>query len=86
VRQDPLELDQGPGTGLLHPGDPACRSETDGDRHGFLVVQQQGRELGADAEPVVPARTSNRLHRIVQLTQPVDVVADGAGADLEPPG
>ena len=41
---------------------------------------------GADAEPVVSAGTANRLDRIVQLPEALDVLAYSSPADLEPIG
>ena len=86
VRQDRLELGQGASTGLLDPGDPGRRRKPDGDGHRLLVVEQQRRQLGPDAEPVVPIPTAYGVHRVVEPAQPVDVVADRPGTHVEPRG
>ena len=61
----------------------AVRSPT-ANGHRFVVVEQQRRQRGrrraGSRRPRPPC-----LYRIAELAQPVDVVADGAGGDLQPP-
>ena len=52
-------------------------------RDRLVLLQQQGRELGADAEPVVTPRPAHRLDRVAERPQPVDVLADRAVAHVE---
>ena len=65
---------------------PAGRAQADRDRDGLVVVEQQRRHRLArrPAGSRRPRRAG--LHRIAELTQPVDVVADGAGGHAEPRG
>ena len=83
VGQDRLQLGQRAGTGLLDAGDPGRRGEADGDGHRLLVVEQQRRQLGADAEPVVPVPAAYGIDRIVESAQPLDVVAYRPRSDAE---
>ena len=64
---------------------PAAVRSADRDRDGLVVVEQQRRQRGAGAEPVAAGRGRGvASHRIAEFAQPVDVVADGPGAHLEP--
>ena len=67
VRQHLLQLGQRSGAGLLDPGDPGGRAQTHRHRDRLLVVQQQRRQLGTDSQPVVAARTADRLDGIAEL-------------------
>jgi hypothetical protein len=71
---------------VLDPGDPGRRRQPDGDGHRLLVIEQQRRQFGPDAESVMPIPTAYRVHGVVEPAQPVDVVAYRPGADLEPSG
>jgi len=87
-RQDLFELDQRAHRGLLDPGHRRAGGgeEADGDRDRLLVVQQQRRHGRAGAQPVPARRTGQRLDRVAQLAQAVDVAPDRAPGDREPVG
>jgi hypothetical protein len=84
VGQDRLELGKRAGTGLFDAGNSGGCGETDGDRHRLLVVEQQRRQLGADAELVVPVPAAYGIDRIVEAAQPLYVIAHRPRADPEP--
>jgi hypothetical protein len=60
--------------------------QADGHGHRLLIVQQQRRQGGTDAEPVTAHGPRRRVHRVAQVTQPADVAAHGPQADAEPLG
>jgi hypothetical protein len=72
--------------GLLGAADRAGgrQVQRDGDGHGGLVVQQQGRQVGARAEHVAAGRTGCGVHSVAELAQPLHVAAHRAGGDPEP--
>jgi hypothetical protein len=86
--QRPLQLDQGAQRRLLDPGDGAgggrAQAQPDGD--GLVVVEQQRRHGRPRGQPVAARDARARLHPVAQHAQPLDVVADGAGGDVEPVG
>jgi hypothetical protein len=87
-RQHVLELGQRAHGGLLDAADAAARrrAQPDGHGDGLVVVEQQGWERGPGAEPVAAGAPRRRLDGVTQLAQPFHVVADGAGAHVEPAG
>ena len=86
--QDLLELDESPNGGLLNPGDgrAGCGTEADRDRDRLVVVEEQRRHGGAGSKPVAAGRTAERLDRVSELAQPVDVATDRPPRYLEPVG
>ena len=61
-------------------------AQPDRDRDRLVLLEQQRRQLGADAEPVAAARAADGVDRVAEPAQPVDVVADGPVGDAEPLG
>ncbi|GAA2561980.1 hypothetical protein GCM10010423_76000 [Streptomyces levis] len=88
VGQHLLQFGQGPYRGLADALDALAGGGAQADRHGdgLVVVEEQRRELGAGAQLVAAARARAGVDRVAQLAQPVDVPAQGAGADAEPAG
>ena len=84
VGQHLLQLGQRPGAGLLEAGHPRGGPQADGDGHGLLVVEQQRRQLRADAEAVAAAGAADGVDRVAELPQPGHVLADRAVGDVEP--
>ncbi len=60
--------------------------QADRHRHCLLVVQQQRRQGGADAEPVAASGAGYCVHRVAQVPEPVDIPTHGAQADAESAG
>jgi hypothetical protein len=87
-RQDLLELHQRAHGGLLDPGHRcACGgAQPDRDRDRLLVVEQQRRHRAPGAQPVPAGGSGQRLDRIAELAQALDVTPDRAAGDLEPVG
>ncbi|GEC06663.1 hypothetical protein SSP24_43180 [Streptomyces spinoverrucosus] len=85
VRQHLLQLGERPDGGLADALDalPGGRAQTDGDRDGLVVVQQQRRQLGARTQLVAAARAGAGVDRVAQLAQPVDVPAHSTRGDTE---
>ena len=85
--QDLLELDQRAHRGLLDAGHRRAggRAQPDRDRDGLVVVEQQRRHRRAGVQPVAAGRPGERVHRVAEVAQPLDVAADRAAADLEAP-
>ncbi len=79
VREHLFQLRQGPHRGLLDALHRVARrrAQPDGDGHRLVVVQQQGRQPGADAQPVAAGRSGGGVHGIAQRPQPVDVAPHG---------
>ncbi|GHA60926.1 hypothetical protein GCM10010303_85670 [Streptomyces purpurascens] len=88
VRQHLFQLGEGPYRGLADALDalPGGRAQPDRHGHGLVVVQQQRRQFGAGAQLVAAARAGAGVDRVAECAQPVDVTAQGAGADAEPLG
>ena len=84
VGQHLLQLGEGAGAGLLHAGDARGRAQPDGDRHGLLVVEEQGRQLRADAEAVAAAGSADGVDGVAELPEPGHVVADRSVGHAEP--
>ena len=55
---------------------PRRRPQADGDRDRLVVVEQQRRHRGAGAQPVAAGRPGQRLDRVAELAQALDVAAD----------
>ena len=74
--------------GLLHALHRAGRRRTqaDRDRDRLLVLEQQRRQRPARAQLVAAGDPADGVDLVAELAQPVDVAAQGAGADLEPVG
>ncbi len=87
-RQHLLQLRQRAQRRLLDPGHrPTGRgAQADRDRHRLLVVEQQRRHGRPGLQAIAPDRAARGVDRIAQRAQPLDVVADGPRADLEPAG
>ena len=85
-RQDLLELDEGADRGLLDAGHgrPSGRAQPDRDRDRLVVVEQQRRHRGAGAKPVAAGRSAQRLDRIAEGAQALDVAPDRPPGHLEP--
>ena len=60
--------------------------QADRYRHRLVVIEQQRRQGGADTEPVAARDARRRVHRVAQVSQPVDVPAHRPQADAEPAG
>ena len=80
-RQHLLELGGGPERRLLDAGHGPGRRGPQADRHrdGLLVVEEQGWQGRADPQAIAPGDPGLRIHRIAQVAQPRDVLADRAG-------
>ena len=87
-RQDLLELDQRAHRGLLDAGHRRARggAQADRDRDRLVVVEQQRRHRGAGAKPVAAGRAGQRLDRVAEVAQPLDVAPDRPAGHLEPVG
>jgi hypothetical protein len=85
-RQHLLELHQGPDRRLLDAGHRRAGggAEPHGDGDHLVVVEQQGRHGRTGAQAIAARRTRERLDRIAELAQPLDVAADRSRRDLEP--
>jgi len=53
------------------------------ERHGLLVVDDQGRQHGAGGERVPALDPGRGVDRVAELAQPVDVTSQRPGRDLE---
>ncbi len=86
--QDLFQFGEGPDGGLTDALDALAGGRTQSDRHGhgLVVVQEQRRQLGARAQLVATARARAGVDRVAESAEPVDVPAQGAGADAEPLG
>ena len=84
-RQHLLELGQSAQRGLLDAGHAAAGRGAQADRHGdrLVVVEQQRRQVCARPEPVAAGRAGRGVDGIAEPAQAIDVVAHGAGRDLE---
>jgi hypothetical protein len=80
-----LELDQRADGGLLDPGHRRAGrgAQADRDGDGLVVVQEQRRHRGSGVQPVAAGRPGQRVDRIAELAQALDVAADGAPRDLQ---
>ena len=58
----------------------------DGDGDRLVRVEQQRREPTARAQPVTPVGAVQRVDRIAELAQALDVAPQGAGTDCEAVG
>ena len=58
-------------------------AEADRDRHCFVVVEQQGREVRAGRQPVAAGNPRRGVDRVAELAEPLDVSPQRTGADLE---
>jgi hypothetical protein len=87
-RQHLLELDERADRRLLDAGDrrPCGRAEPHRDGDGLLLVEQQRRHRGTCAQPVAARRAGQRLDRVPERAQAVDVAPHGPRRDLEPLG
>ncbi|GGV68551.1 hypothetical protein GCM10010228_23130 [Streptomyces massasporeus] len=88
VRQHLLQLGEGAYRGLADAVDALSGGGAQSDRHGdgLVVVQEQRRQFGSGAELVAAAGAGAGVDRVAEFAQPVDVPAQGAGADAEPAG
>ncbi len=84
-RQALLHLGQRTQRRLLDAGQPGSGRvpESHDEGHRLLAVEQQGRQLGPDAQPVPAAETRARLDRVTQRPQSVHVAAYGPLGHLE---
>jgi len=60
--------------------------QADNQGDGLLVLDQQRWQRRAGGQLVAAAGAALGLDRVTQLTQPVDVPAQGARRNLQPPG
>ena len=69
--------------GVLHPVDRRARrgAQADGNGDGFVVVEQERREVGAGGEAVPAGRTGGGVDRVAEVPEAVDVTPQRAGAD-----
>ena len=83
-----LELDERAHGGLLDAGDRCARgrAQADGDRDRLLVVEQQRRHRGAGRQAVAAGGTGQRLDRVAEPTQPLDVAPHRPPRHLEAVG
>ena len=86
--QDLLELDQRAHGGLLDAGHRRAGggAQADRDRDRLVVVEQQRRHRGAGAKPVAAGGAGQRLDRVAELAQALDVAPDRPPGHLEPLG
>ena len=86
--QDLLELDERAHRGLLDPGHRRAGGgpQADRDRDRLVVVEQQRRHRRAGVQPVAAGRTGDRVDRIAELAQALDVAADRAARDVRGAG
>src|SRR6185503_19310761 len=84
-REDLFELRERAQGRLLEAGHRAARRRPQPDRHGdrLVVLQQEWREGCAGLQSIAADGTAGRMDRVPERPQPLDVVADRAGADLE---
>ena len=61
-----------------------AQAHRDGDR--LVVVEEQRRHRGPGVQAVAAGRAGERVDRIAELAQALDVAADGAARDLEAAG
>jgi hypothetical protein len=87
-RQHMFELDQCPHCGLLDPGHGRAGggTEADRDRDRLVVVEQQRRHRRSGAKPVAAGGTGERLDRVAENAQPLDVSPDRPARHREPVG
>jgi hypothetical protein len=73
-----LELRQRPQRGLLDAADRARRRRwtARSPPRRLLLIEQERRQLGAGPEAVAAFHARRGLHRIAEIAQPLDVVAD----------
>ena len=84
VRQHLIELRQQSDGRFLHLAyTSGRRPQREGDRDGFIVVQQHRRHRRARTQLVAATETGRGAHRIAQLAQFLDVPAHRARVDLE---
>src|SRR6266851_6856119 len=70
------------GGGFLHAA--RCDgAQADGDRDGGVVVEQQRRQAIARPQRVATVAARRRGHQVAEVTQPLDVAADGPGGHAE---
>jgi hypothetical protein len=83
--KDLLELCERAEGSLLDASDlaPGRRAEPDRHRHRFVVVEEQRWHRRAGLEPVAADGSSRGMDGVAEVAQPLDVVPDRAGADLE---
>ncbi len=87
AREDLFELGQGPQGGLLDADEAACGgAQGDRDGDGLVVLQEEGRQVGAGAQAVAAGVPAGALDRVAQYAQPVHVPAHGADGHLQPLG
>ena len=81
-----LQLDERSHGGLLDARHRRASrgAEAHGDRDRLLVIQQQGRHRASRAKPVSARAAGERLDRVAELAQPLDVTPDRAARHLEP--
>jgi hypothetical protein len=87
-RQDLLELDERSHGGLLDPGHGRAGggAEADRDRDRLVVVEEQRRHRRPGAKPIAAGGTGERLDRVAEISQPLDVAPDRPARHLEPVG
>jgi hypothetical protein len=83
VGQHLLQLGEGAGAGLLDAGDARGRAQPDGHRHGFLVVEEEGRQLRPDPEAIAAAGSADGVDGVPQLPEPGHVVANRSVGHVE---
>ena len=77
-RQDLLELDEGADGGFLDAGHgrPRGRAQPNRDRDRLVLVEQQRGHRGAGTKPVAAGWSAQRLDRIAERPQALDVAPD----------
>jgi hypothetical protein len=85
-RQNLLELDEGADGGLLDAGHrcPGGGPQPDRDGDRLVLVEQQRRHRRAGAQPVAAGRPGQRLDRVAERAQALDVAPDRATGDIKP--
>ena len=61
---------------------PAACAQAHRDRDGFVVVEQQRRQVRAGTQPVAGGARGGQ-HGVAEAAQPVDIAAHGARSDLQ---
>ena len=87
-REDLLELHEGSYGRLLDARHRSAGSgaQAHGDRDGLVVVEQERRHGGPGVQAIPAALAGERVDRIAELAQAVDVASDGPPRHVEAPG
>lgn len=87
-RQERLELHRSHQSGLLQAAHAAqgSASQCERERESLVLLEGQGRELGAGLEMVAALGTWQRPHPVAEFAQSLYIPSDGARRDTQPLG